>query len=592
MTGLQPGLPAVPRPLPAPGTDRRAGKRFRKALAEIQQNAPPPEESLRLLEEAGELGKTLTAVFNVRSAEEHRAFLEQHPELYAPEGLQLLERLLAVETRPQARQRLEMFLQIHRRCQEQGLEQTFAKVSQAAELPPELREALEELARRGVQLRTPEDLQRALEENPDLREKLERAAQDIQGGLEVPPEFRRDIQTAQELLQTYLHTGNLQALNRAADAWQHILGHPAFGAAPQRFRLAVLNDAGGVFLRRYWRAGALQDLNFALHCWQQAVTLRRRICLTGHPFSHPGNGLISRYGRTGRLEDLEEAIRVYQQAVAATPPDSPTGHLVSTIWATGWSRPLRRTGRLEDLKKPSGFGSRRSSPRRRICRDRAISSNNLGSGLSTVTGARGGWKTWKKPSVYGEQAVAATPPDLPDRPSRLNNLGNGLSSPLRRTGRLEDLEAKVHPGLGAGGRRHAADLPDRAIRLRTDLGNGLISRYGRTGRLEDLEEAIRSISRRSPRCRITLIAASILNNLGNGLISRYGRTGRLEDLEEAIRVYQQAVAATPPDLLTARLSQQSGQRLSRSLRPHGAAGRPGRSHPSGAGGVTPRRRSA
>jgi hypothetical protein len=34
----------------------------------------------------------------------------------------------------------------------------------------------------------------------------------------------------------------------------------------------VLNDAGGVYLRRYWARGGAGDLDAALQLWQAAVT--------------------------------------------------------------------------------------------------------------------------------------------------------------------------------------------------------------------------------------------------------------------------------------------------------------------------------
>ncbi|MDW8351851.1 MAG: CpXC domain-containing protein, partial [Anaerolineae bacterium] len=64
----------------------------------------------------------------------------------------------------------------------EGLEAAQQKVREQTDVrvPPELREVLAELARRGATIRSVEDLQRALEQHPDLREKLERLSTQAQ----------------------------------------------------------------------------------------------------------------------------------------------------------------------------------------------------------------------------------------------------------------------------------------------------------------------------------------------------------------------------------------------------------------------------
>lgn len=100
--------------------------------------------------------------------------------------------------------------------------------------------------------------------------------------------------------------------------------HAPFPSAPERFRLGVLNDAGGAFCAAFRASGRLEHLSCALELWQQAVAaatpdapdLPR--CLF-----NLGIGLHERFGRTENVADLEEAIRVWRCAVEATPLDSP-----------------------------------------------------------------------------------------------------------------------------------------------------------------------------------------------------------------------------------------------------------------------------
>ncbi|HHS97393.1 MAG TPA: tetratricopeptide repeat protein, partial [Chloroflexi bacterium] len=366
------GIPGVPRDLlPLALTEG-----WEAVQREIEQRT----RLSQILEEAGPLGRTLAECLSVRSAEEHKGFLQAHPELYGPEGLALLERLLEAETRPQARQQLQFFLNLHRRCREVGVERAFAEIGTG---PP------------------------------------------------IPPEFQEDLRRAQGGEQQYLQTGDPAALNEAIAAWEHILNHPTFAQADERFRLAAWNDAGGAYLRRYWRQGQIADLDRALSLWQEAVrrTPPDSPDLPGY-LNNLGNGLRARYGRTGRLEDLEEAIRVFQEAVRRTPPDSPDlpGYLNNL--GNGLSDRYGRTGRLEDLEE-------------------AI-------------------------RVF-QEAVRRTPPDSPDLPSRLNNLGTGLRARYARTGRLEDLEE------ARASYRRACELgsdkaPQEAVRAGRNWGNWAVER--------------------------------------------------------------------------------------------------------------------
>jgi tetratricopeptide (TPR) repeat protein len=269
----------------------------------------------------------------------------------------------------------------------------------AAQMLPELREVLAELAASGVEISSPEDLERLLAERPEIREKLEQAFARFGGGPPIPPEFQADLRHAQEGEARYRQTRDLAALNEAIAAWERILNHPAFSQADESFHLWVWNDAGNAYIRRYQRTGNIADLDKALALWQQALDATP----PGSPYrsailNNLGNGLRARYERTGRLEDLEEAISVFREAVEATPPDSPYRPMFLNNLGTGLSRRYERTGRLEDLEE-------------------AI-------------------------KAYRE-AVKATPPDSPYRPMFLTNLGTGLSRRYERTGRLEDLEEAI-----------------------------------------------------------------------------------------------------------------------------------------------------
>ncbi len=281
----------------------------------------------RLLDEAGDLGRQLAECLRVRSPEEHRAYLEAHSDLYGPEGLALLERLLAAETDAQRRRKLAFFLQIHRRCREVGVEEAFAELMRA-----------------------------------ERRE-----------GPPIPPPFREDLRRIQEAMHRYLQTGAEDALDVVLSAWERILRHPAFLEADLRFRLAAWNDAGGVYLRRYWRRGDPSDLNSALKLWKRAVELTPE----GSPdlpgfLNNLALGLRARYGRTGQLEDLQEAIGHWKRAVELTPEGSPDLPSILNNLASGLRARYGRTGQLEDLQEAIGHWKRAVERGLEVAREEAL----------------------------------------------------------------------------------------------------------------------------------------------------------------------------------------------------------------------------
>ncbi len=146
-----------------------------------------------------------------------------------------------------------------------------------------------------------------------------------------------------------LSRSDAAGLDVAAAAWERTVEHPRFAASDARFQLGVLNDAGGVFLRRYWARARQEDLNRALALWQQAVQ-RTPPDAPDLPsrLNNLGTGLRSRYARTGRLEDLEEGRTAYERACEAGVLVAPAHVIV--IQATLVGNPLPAAERLTELR--------------------------------------------------------------------------------------------------------------------------------------------------------------------------------------------------------------------------------------------------
>ncbi len=261
--------------------------------------SPDPEQLLQ----------TIATFIQAESWNESQRILEQYPELLTDEANALLGQLTETQETEGARQTVETHRALLRRCREVGVERAFA----------------ERISVKG-------------------------------SASAIPDQFQSDLLQAQEAEQRYRRNGDRDALDRAVAAWERILDHPTFSAAPKRFQIAALNNGGGVFLRRYWAVGRLPDLNRALRCWEQAVeqTPSGSLDLPGY-LNNLGTGLSDRYARTGELADLERAIEVYEQAVEQTPSGSPDlpGYLNNL--GTGLRNRYDRTEKLDDLARAIEF---------------------------------------------------------------------------------------------------------------------------------------------------------------------------------------------------------------------------------------------
>ena len=193
------------------------------------------------------------------------------PELYSDEGLDLLKRMAAAESRPQVRQQLDVFLQIHQRCQGQGLQAAFAELERAtvsgrpstgSRVAAELRalaEEIERLSRPSEMPRKVELCERALgmverEDNPVLWGAL-------QGEL------------ANALQQNPL--GNrAENLEKAIHHYQQALEVYARQAYPQDWAMTQ-NNLATAYLYRIRGEGA-ENLEQAIFHYQQALEVYTR----------------------------------------------------------------------------------------------------------------------------------------------------------------------------------------------------------------------------------------------------------------------------------------------------------------------------
>jgi CHAT domain-containing protein/tetratricopeptide (TPR) repeat protein len=504
-----------------------------EALAEAARKGLTPDQFLTQLRTAEttqsrRLADALLAFVNADTWAHAQNIIEECPELLREEYEveTLLEQTETAQDDAELVGRLREHRELLCRCRAVGIPRAFAEKVLSAE-------GLAEAARKGL---TPDQFLTQL-----------RATEEMQSscGPAVPPEFEDALRCAQEAEQHYLRIGDRTALDSAAAAWSRMLNDDAFASAPEDFRLAALNSAGGVFLRLYWERQRIDDLNRALELCERAsrTTLPDSPALSAR-LTNLGDAFIDRFECTKQKADLDQAIRVYQQAVEATPPDAAALLVRLNKLGSGLHARFERTGReadLDELIQVSQQAVQATPPDA----PSPVCLNNLGNVLRTR------FERWGREADLNEairvyrQAVHATPPDGPDLPLYLTNLGNRLRARFARLGQEEDLDEAIRVFQQAvqATAPDAADLPSRL----NYLGAGLYARFSRMGRDADLDKLIRVLQQAVQATSPDAPDPMYLTNLGIGLHDRFARLGRDEDLVEAIRAFKQAVQATPPD---------------------------------------------
>jgi len=135
------------------------------------------------------------------------------------------------------------------------------------QLPPELREVLQELAQSGVEIRLPEDLERALARRPDLQEKLARATGSRQGRPDISQELA-------PLLQEISRLHRLSEMPRKIELCQRAL---AILSREQNLPLwAALQGELANALNQNPQGNRAENLEQAIFHYQQALEVRTR----------------------------------------------------------------------------------------------------------------------------------------------------------------------------------------------------------------------------------------------------------------------------------------------------------------------------
>jgi tetratricopeptide (TPR) repeat protein len=394
-----------------------------------------------------------------------------------------------------------------------------------------------------------------------------------------------DMRAADDAEESYDITGDFDSLTAAAAAWRRIMTHPSLASAYPGLRAALLNNAGGILLRRYWAAGSRADLADALETLQVAVALTppRAQSIVGR-LCNLGLAIREVYRQGGDDSELERAIGAFERAAEVADMRQHAVPTALTNLALGLQDRYLRSGNSEDL-------GRAISCCEQACRSAQTGAQvMLGDLLRRRYASTGERPDLERAVALLRSALQATPDRSPERPRRLVDLGIALLDEHAESGDPSDLSAAlrlfaeavqaipmtspdrpgclVHRSLAFHRRyqltgavddlERAVDGLDEAVRTTgagcvdwadwtVNLAAALQERARRTGSPEDLDRAISILEAAS-------VAESgafddkyaAMNDLGNALRDRYHATGSRPDLDRAVLVLRAAVAAAPP----------------------------------------------
>ena len=359
-----------------------------------------------------------------------------------------------------------------------------------------------------------------------------------------------DVTAADAADNLHVESGDSAALDNAAAAWRRVLAAPELESAYPGLRAALLNDAAGSALRRFWHGGTRSDLELAIHRYAESLTLTPPVS-------------VRRIGRLGNLAmALREANERYDEPQALADAEEL----------------LREALRLVDLGGDTVRGAAETTTNLAlILRDRYLVDNDtdllreaiaLGERATTISDAPGprimlGDLLGQYFAHSGEvdhleravdlltNALALVPEGSPERPRAMVDTAIALTERHAVVGDPTDLDDAVHLLTAA-----RLDLPPTAPDLASASVQLALARYRRfevSGRLDDLEgsiEMLTAVVRTAPATEVA--APTWRTNLATALIQRYRRSGDASDLDQAITTFEDVLDAPGVDRYVTR----------------------------------------
>ncbi len=603
--------------LAARGAEIRSPEDLERLLSERPDLRQRLEEAARRAAGAVPLLQTLQEFIQASTWAESRRILEAHPELLADEADTLLGMLIQAQEDEDARRYLEEHRALLRRCREVGIPRAFAEkmlspealaaaeaagltpeqalemARLAAAIPPDLQEILAELAASGVEINSPEDLERLLEARPDLRERLVRAT----GILPAPSAEEIRLHPLYLLAESVLRGEcSLEDARQAATAPQaldalddeaikrmddYIIALSRDPTRPTETRvlaylLAELNHAAARALPasppiRAYTANTLgnriNDYPFkspahlerrveayleALAIWQERGDARQVAMLQ----NNLGNAYSDLAQVRDREENLGQAIRAYEEALTVYTPDKAPLEYATTQNNLGTA--YSHLAQVRDREENLGRAIRAYEEALTVYTpdkaplEYATTQNNLGTAYSDLAQVRDREENLGRAiRAYEEALTVYTPDKAPlGYATTQNNLGNAYSD----LAQVRDREENLGRAIRAYEEALTVYTPDKAPLEYATTQNNLGNAYSHLAQVRDREENLGRAIRAYEEAltvytpdKAPLDFAMTQNNLGNAYSHLAQVRDREENLGRAIRAYEEALTVYTPD---------------------------------------------
>lgn len=359
-----------------------------------------------------------------------------------------------------------------------------------------------------------------------------------------------DIAAASAADDVHAGSGDSTALDIAAEAWHQVLTAPELDSAYPGLRAALLNDAAGSALRRFWHGGVRSDLELAIHRYAESLTLTppvsvRRIGRLGN-LAMALREAHERYNEPQALADAEELLREALRLVDLG------GDMVRGAAETRTNLALVLRDRhlvasdADLLREAIALGERAThisdAPGPRIM---------LGDLLGQYFAHSGEIDHLERAVGLLTSALAQVPEGSPERPRAMVDTAIVLTERHAVLGDPTDLDTAV--GLLTTARSSLpSTAPDQAS-ASVQLALALYRRFEVSGRLDDLDRSIALLTAVVETAPATEAAGPTWRtNLATALIQRYRRSGDASDLDQAIAAYEGVLDAPGVDRYVSR----------------------------------------
>ncbi|MGH3613631.1 MAG: tetratricopeptide repeat protein [Pseudonocardia sp.] len=354
-----------------------------------------------------------------------------------------------------------------------------------------------------------------------------------------------DLAEAEAADRAHADSGDGAALDAAMAAWARVLAAPVLSAAYPGLRAALLNDAAGSVLRRFWHRGLPADLDVARDRYASAIALTppvsaRRIGRLGN-LAMVRREAHQRFADAAGLADAErllrEALRMVDMAGDGVPGAAATTSNLALVLRDRYLAERDAALLREAIPLAERGVGAADDPGTRVV---------LGDLLSQYFPHSNDDEHLQRAVALLTDALTRIPEGSPERPRAMVDVGIALAERHAVIGDPADLDTAVDLLQEA-----LTLLPDTAPDTPSAHGQLAVALYRRfevTGLLDDLDRAIALLESVVEAGLATEAGAPAWRmNLATALIQRHRRTDRESDLDRAIATYEDVLGATGGD---------------------------------------------